>query len=137
MSMTPKFPTNFNCLSCFCNKSHRLPFDLSSITSRGLLDIIYTDVLGTSPIHFIDGFHYNLILMDHFTKFMWFYPLQFESDVHTVFPIFKAKVENYFNAKIVSIYSNGVNESTALKNMFSKFGITHLKTPLYIPRHIY
>lgn len=95
---------NFSsCNSCQCNKSHRLPFNVSSLKSRGPLDLIYTDVWGPSPVESIDGFKFYVIFVDHFTKYTWFYPLQYKSEMFTLFPKFKALVENYFKTSIVSI----------------------------------
>ena len=64
------------CPSCQCSKSHKLPFSESSLKSRGPLDLIYTDVWGPSPIDSMDNFKYYIIFVDHFTKYVWFYPLK-------------------------------------------------------------
>ena len=44
--------------SCSCNKSHRLPFHVSTLRSKGLLEILYTGVWGPAPIESVDGFKY-------------------------------------------------------------------------------
>ena len=63
------------CNACCCNKSHKLPFSTSSLQSSRPLEIIFSDVW-TSPIHSHDGFKYYIIFVDHYTKYIWFYPLQ-------------------------------------------------------------
>lgn len=68
--------SSFFCDSCLCNKSHRLSFGVSSLSSRGPLDLIYTDVWGPSPIQSIDGFSYYVIFVDYFTKYSWLFPMQ-------------------------------------------------------------
>ena len=40
---------NFSCNSCFCNKSHKLPFSSSTLSTSSLLEIVFTDVW-TSPV---------------------------------------------------------------------------------------
>lgn len=44
----------FNCNSCQCNKSHKLPFNKSTLISKAPLDLVYTD-LWTCPVYSIDG----------------------------------------------------------------------------------
>ena len=123
------------CHSCLCNKSQRLPFGESSLESRGPLDLIYTDVWGPSPIQSIDGFNYYVIFVDHFTKYIWLYPLRLKSDVFTIFRQYKAVVEKFFHRSIISVYSDGGGEYTALKDFLSTLGIQHLKTPPHTPQH--
>lgn len=47
----------------------------SSLTSSGPLDLIYTDVW-TSPVYSIDGYKYYVVFVDHFTRYVWLYPLK-------------------------------------------------------------
>uniref|UniRef100_A0A6N2KS64 Integrase catalytic domain-containing protein n=1 Tax=Salix viminalis TaxID=40686 RepID=A0A6N2KS64_SALVM len=125
----------YNCDSCLCNKSQQLPFYVSTLKSRGPLDLIYTDVWGPAPISSSKGFRFYVIFVDHFTKYIWFYPLSHKSDVLTIFPKFKVTVENYFKKSIVSIYSDNGGEFIALKNYLANNGISHLTTPPHTPQH--
>ena len=95
--------STFACNSCKCNKSHKLPFSTSSITSSSHLQTIYSNVW-SSPIVSNDNFKYYVIFVNHFTKYVWLYPLQKKSNVYDVFVRFKALVENYFSSKIIQIY---------------------------------
>jgi len=121
------------CISCNSVKSHKLPFSVSSITTKKPLELIYTDVWGPSHIKSIDGFSYYLVFVDHFTKYVWLYPLRNKSDVSTLFPTFKNLVENYFNNKIISLYSDNGGEFLKLKSFLNIHGISHLTTPPYTP----
>ena len=85
---------SFSCNSCNVNKSHKLPFANSSITSSSPLDVIFFYVW-TSPVSFSNGFHYYVIFVDHFTKYIWFYPLRRRLDVHSTFVAFKQLVKIY------------------------------------------
>lgn len=58
------------CTSCSINKVHQQPFHSTSLQSHAPLDLSYTDVWGPSHIVGLDGSHYYLILVDHFTKYM-------------------------------------------------------------------
>lgn len=60
---------SFNCNACQFNKSHKLPFNHSTLVSHSPLDIVYTD-LWTSHVHSLDGFKYYVVFVDHFTKYI-------------------------------------------------------------------
>lgn len=64
-----------HCNACACNKSHKLPFSASTITSFSPLEIIFFDVW-TSPVYSIEGYKYYVIFVDHYTRYVWFYPLK-------------------------------------------------------------
>jgi len=121
------------CISCNLVKSHKLPFSVSSITSQKPLELMYTDVWGPSPIKSIDGYLYYLIIVDHFTKYIWFYPLKNKSDVSIIFPNFNNLVEKYFNLPIVSINSDNGGEFIKLKTFFVTHDISHYTTPPHTP----
>jgi hypothetical protein len=124
-----------NCTHCMVNKSHKLPFNKSSISSSSPLEIVHSDVWGPSPFSSIDGFRYYVIFIDHFSKYVWLFPLKFKSDVSVIFPIFKNIVENKFNCKIKSFYSDNGGEFIKLKSFFQHHGIEHLTTPPHTPQH--
>ncbi|RHN41157.1 putative RNA-directed DNA polymerase [Medicago truncatula] len=73
------FTGSFNaCHNCFSNKSHKLPFSKSTISSNYPLEIVYSDVWGPAPFNSIDGFRYYVIFIDHFSKYVWLYPMKFK-----------------------------------------------------------
>lgn len=73
--------------------------------------------------------------MDHFSKYIWLYPLHHEFDVFIVFIKFKTMVEIFFKTPIVSIYFNGGEEYEKLISLCQSQGIQHLKTALHTPEH--
>jgi hypothetical protein len=125
---------DFVCNACQCNKSHKLPFSISSLVSHNPLELIFSDVW-TSPLYSLDAFKYYVIFVDHFTKYIWFYPLRKKSEVKPIFIRFKALVENYFKTKIMTIYSNNGGEYIAFKEFFATHGISHLTTTSHTPKH--
>jgi hypothetical protein len=127
--------SNITCDSCLCHKSQRLPFHVSSLKSHGPLDLIYADVWGPAPISSTEGYRFYVIFVDHFTKYIWFYPICHKSDVSLIFPKFKVIVENYFKKSIVSMYSDNGGEYVKLKEYFVTHGITHLTTPPHTSQH--
>ena len=62
-------PSTIDCDSYACNKSHRLPFSMSCITSNAPLQYIFTD-LWTSPLYSHDNYKYYIIFADHFSKYI-------------------------------------------------------------------
>nr|KYP46384.1 Retrovirus-related Pol polyprotein from transposon TNT 1-94 [Cajanus cajan] len=121
------------CVSCSISKSHKLPFSSSSLHSKKPLDLVYTDVWGPTPVRSLDGFLYYLIFVDHFSKYVWLFPLKNKSDVSIIFPQFKNLVEKYFNTPLVSIYSDNGGEFLKLKHYLSQHGISHFTTPRHTP----
>ena len=59
---------------------------MSSLTIHSPLEIIYTDVWGPAFIESINQNKYFVIFLDHFTKFIWLYPIKYKYDVFTIFP---------------------------------------------------
>ena len=74
------------CRFCSINKAHQLLFRATSFHSHALLNFIYTDVWGTSAYTGIDGSQYYLLLVNHYMKYMWFYPITHKSEVSIIFP---------------------------------------------------
>ena len=83
----------------------------------------------TSPISSYDGFHYYVIFVDHFTKYIWFNPLCCKPNVHSTFVALKQLVENYFTTTIKTLYTDNGGEFLALRSFLATHGITHLTTP--------
>ncbi|KAJ9567715.1 LOW QUALITY PROTEIN: hypothetical protein OSB04_003681 [Centaurea solstitialis] len=122
-----------HCHACHVNKSHRLPFSDSSIISKSPLDLIFSDVW-CSPIASFDNYKYYIVFVDHYTKYIWLYPLKLKSDSLSIFLRFQRLVENYFNRKIKQVYSDNGGEYIKLSSHFSSCGISHL-TSLHIHRN--
>ena len=58
-----------SCISCHCNKSHKLSFSVTSLMSHAHFEYLYADVWGPSLVHFVDGYRHYVLLVDHFTKY--------------------------------------------------------------------
>ncbi|CAL1403910.1 unnamed protein product [Linum trigynum] len=126
---------SLSCESCSLHKSHKLPFSISSLSSSRPFDLLYMDVWGPSPIISHDDYSYYLVIVDHFSRYTWLYPLRRKSDVHQVFTTFKAMIENYFHTTVRRVYSDGGGEFQKLSSFFQLHGITHLLTPPHTPQH--
>ena len=129
-SSNPSIP----CSACHINKTHKLPFLTSTVLSSELLEVIYSDVWSSLIIP-RDGYKYYVLFVDHFTKYMWIYPLKNKSDVHDVFIRFKSLVEKFFKNPIISLYSDNGGEYIALRHTLANYGISHFTTPPHTPEH--
>jgi hypothetical protein len=132
-------PTNKNghsslCTSCSQNKAHRQTFSTHGLTSTAPIELIYTDVWGPSHDLGINGSKYYVIFVDHYTKYIWLYPMTHKSNVQTIFPQFRNLVENRFHTKIKSLYSDNGGEYIGLKNYLSVHGISHYTTAPHTPQ---
>ena len=127
-------PLSSLCPDCAINKTHKLPFSQSTIQSTRPLEYIFTD-LWTSPIISIDNYKYYLVLVDHYSRYTWLYPLKMKSQVRETFIAFKALVENRFNNTIGTLFSDNGGEFIALRSFLSAAGISHLTSPPHTPEH--
>lgn len=125
---------NLHCNSCSINKNHKLPFHDTSISSSQPLQIIFSDVW-SSPVHSFDGYKYYLIIVDPFTRYIWFFPLKLKSQVTATFVKFKQLVENQLNTKIKTFYTDNGGEFITLRSFLANQGISHLTTPPHTPEH--
>lgn len=75
---------NFVCQACFSNKSHRLPFGVSSMSSSQPSQLVFFDDWGTASIPSVDGLHYYVIFVDHFFRYTRLFPIIHKSDVYSV-----------------------------------------------------
>ncbi|CAA7051267.1 unnamed protein product [Microthlaspi erraticum] len=134
LPFSESFSKTLSCVDCLTNKSHKLAFSQTSISSSKPLEYLFSD-LWTSPVVSVDNYKHYLIIVDHYTRYSWFYPLKLKSDVKEIFIRFKALVENKFKTKIVTLFSDNGGEFIALRTFLSTSGITHLTSPPHTPEH--
>ncbi|KAK9051887.1 hypothetical protein SSX86_028515 [Deinandra increscens subsp. villosa] len=116
---------NSICDSCCIGKSSKLHLLSSNFKSSNILDLVFCDVWGPSSIISSDGHKYFLLCVDHFTKFMWFYPLKSKSDVFATFKQFTTMAERQFGTKLKSVQTDWGGEFRNLSSFFQSLGIIH------------
>ncbi|XP_010445567.1 PREDICTED: uncharacterized protein LOC104728255 [Camelina sativa] len=89
----------------------------------------------TSPILSHQNYKYYLIVVDHFTRYTWFYPLKRKSDVKKKIIAYKALVENRFQTRLGTLFTDNGGEFIALRRFLSTYGVSHLTSPPYTPEH--
>ncbi|CAA7037242.1 unnamed protein product [Microthlaspi erraticum] len=83
----------------------------------------------------IDNYKYYLVLVDHYTRYTWLYPLKLKSQVRETFVSFKNLVENRLNTRIGTLYSDNGGEFVALRSFLTSSGISHFTSPPHTPEH--
>nr|GEU85993.1 ribonuclease H-like domain-containing protein [Tanacetum cinerariifolium] len=87
------------CHTCQLGKHVRLPFSSSnSIVSRSF-EIVHSDIW-TSPIVSSGGFKYYVLFLDHYSHYLWIYPLRAKSKMFQKFLHFRSYVNNQFKSDI-------------------------------------
>ena len=122
---------SFSCTSCNINKSHKLPFAKSNITSSSYLQVTFWSL----PVSSSDDFNYYVIFVDYYTKYIWLYPLRQKSDVHSTFVAIKQLVENYFTIAIKTFYTDNGGDFLGLWSFLATYGITHFTIPSHTHEH--
>nr|GEY70829.1 ribonuclease H-like domain-containing protein [Tanacetum cinerariifolium] len=84
------------------SKHAKLPFYNSESSVDYMFEIIHSDIW-TSPIPSGSGIKYYAIFLDHFSYFVWVYPLHKKSDLFDNFIAFRAYVNKQFNVDIKAL----------------------------------
>ena len=124
------------CTHCLYGKMHNLPFPKSQFVASSPFELVHSNVWGPAPITSVNGFHYYVIFVDHFTQFTLLYPLKSKFEVFSKFLLFKALIETQFSTKIKTFRSDGGGEytSTAFKSFLSQHGIINQISCPYTPQ---
>lgn len=113
------------CSACQQGKSHCLPFSTSSSMSSFRLKLLFADVWGPAPTLSFNGYKYYVFIVDHFSKFLWIFPMVNKSDVLSIFLTFQKHVERQFNRQIKSVQMDGGGEFQPFHKHFMQTGIQH------------
>ncbi|GJS59190.1 ribonuclease H-like domain-containing protein [Tanacetum coccineum] len=112
------------CHACQLGKHARLPFVSCSTVISSCFDIIHSDVW-TSSISSLSGFKYYVLFLDHYSQFVWVYPLVNKSDVMSKFVLFRNYVRTQFKCEIKSFQCDhgGEFDNRRQHTLFTQNGI--------------
>ncbi|GJX03543.1 ribonuclease H-like domain-containing protein [Tanacetum coccineum] len=112
------------CHACQLGKHVRLSFISSTTVVTSCFEIIHSDVW-TSPIPSLSGFKYYVLFLDHYSQFVWVYPLLNKSDVWSKFVLFRTYVRTQFKCEIRSFQCDhgGEFDNRNLHKLFAENGI--------------
>nr|GEY79166.1 ribonuclease H-like domain-containing protein [Tanacetum cinerariifolium] len=96
----------------------------SNTLVQSSFDIVHSD-LWTSPISSLSGFKYYVLSLDHYSQYVWVYPLVHKSDVLSKFVLFRTFVRTQFKSEIKSFKCDhgGEFDNQALHKLFVDNGI--------------
>lgn len=125
-----------SCDICQVSKATRLSFkEKSYVMSRNILERIYMDVWGPSPVPSVGGDNYFLSIIDHYSRKAFIYVIKKKSEVFDYFKIFMNEVERQRDSKIKIIRTD--NGMEFCHKEFEKFlqdkGIKVERTSTYTP----
>lgn len=112
------------CEACQLGKHLKQPFFDSNKIVSAPFELVHSDVW-TSPITSNSGIQYYVLFLDHFSHFLWVYPLRKKSEVFSKFIDFCAFVKTQFKSSIQSFQcdNGGEYNNTSFLNFFSTNGI--------------
>ncbi|GJZ16525.1 ribonuclease H-like domain-containing protein [Tanacetum coccineum] len=112
------------CHACQLGKHAKLSFYNSEPSVDSVFEIIHSDIW-TSPIPSESGIKYYAIFLDHFSHFLWVYPLHTKSDLFDNFVAFCAYINKQFNVDIKALQCDhgGEYDNTRFHDLFCQNGI--------------
>ena len=125
------------CESCVQGKSHRLPFQPSTLKRADHpLELIHSDVCGKVGTRSLGGGEYFVTFVDDHTRHVWVYILKRKGEVFQRFQEWKALVEKSSGRKVKTLRSDNGGEyiSTEFTSYLTKEGIKHELTIPHTPQ---
>ncbi|KAG7542778.1 GAG-pre-integrase domain [Arabidopsis thaliana x Arabidopsis arenosa] len=123
-SLCNKGPAPISCEPCILGKSIKQPFFTSHTKVHKPFEIVHSD-LWTSPLPSMSGIRYYVLFLDHYSQYLWVYPLRRKSEVFSKFLHFTAYIANQFQSKIQSFQcdNGGEYNNAQFQNHFATHGI--------------
>ena len=91
------------CKGCAKGKNIKNPFSKSETKTKGMLELIHSDVCGPMSSTSLSGFEYYITFIDDYSRKTWIYFLKAKSEVFEKFKEFKALIENLSDKKIKTL----------------------------------
>jgi transposase InsO family protein len=124
------------CKGCALGKNVKATFPSSETRSKGILDLIHSDVGGPMSVASVKGASYYVTFIDDFSRKTWIYFMKTKDEVFSHFRAFKAQVENMTGRKIKVLRTDNGGEftSTEFIDFCKEAGIKREKTMAYNPQ---
>jgi hypothetical protein len=91
---------NSVCKWCMFGKHAKVAFPSNEHRSKGILNLVHSDVCGLMSVASIIGSMYYVSCVDDFSHKTWIYFLKTKDEVFSMFQEFKALVENHTRQKM-------------------------------------
>jgi transposase InsO family protein len=130
----PKFTTEKHdpCKGCAMGKYAQRPFPPSEHRSKGVLDLIHSDVCGPMSMESVSGFKYFVLFIDDYSRKTWIFFLKTKDEVFDRFREFRALVENQTGRRIRVLRSDNGGEYTS-KEFVEYCAAEGIKKELTVP----
>jgi hypothetical protein len=103
------------CRGCDIGKNVKAPFPSSETRSKGILDLIHSDVGGPMSVDSMKGASYYVTFIDDFSRKTWIYFMKTKDEVFSHFRAFKSQVENMTGRKITVLRTDNRGDFTSTK----------------------
>ena len=91
-------------------KNIKNPFSKSDTKTKGMLELIPSDVCGPMPSISLSGYEQYVTFIDDYSRKTWIHFLKNKSEVFEKFKEFKALIENQLEKRIKTLRSNNGGE---------------------------
>ena len=98
------------CGACQFGKQHQHLFPKERNVSKGLLDVVHSDVWGPAQTATFGGCRYYVTFIDDFSRYTWIFPMRMKREVFTNFQKFKSEVEKTTGRHVRCLQSDGGKE---------------------------
>ena len=124
------------CKGCAKGKNTKTTFQSSESKSKGILEIIHSDVCGPMSSRSLSRYVYYVSFIDDFSRKTWIYFMKNKDEVFSKFKEFKALIENHTEKKIKTFRSDNGGEFTSneFKELYKDSGIKRELSNPYNPR---
>ncbi|KAH9291809.1 hypothetical protein KI387_043002 [Taxus chinensis] len=124
------------CKGCVLGKFAKASFPRSDNRSKGVLDLVHSDVCGPMSTKSLRGYVYYVTFIDDFSRKTWIYFLKTKDEVFSHFQEFKALVENSTGRKIKVLRSDngGEYKGNDFQDLCTREGIKREWTVPYNPQ---
>ena len=82
------------CKGCALGKNVKNKFPRIHTISKGILDLVHSDLCGPMPTPSLSGYLYYVLFIDYFSHKAWIYFIKSKCETFCKFQEFKALVEN-------------------------------------------
>jgi hypothetical protein len=103
------------CRGCALGKNAKGTFSSSDSRSKGILDLIHSDLCGPMTVASLSGYVYYVIFIDDYSRKTWIYFLKSKESEEVLdrFQEFKAQIENLNGRKIKTLRLDNGGEYTS------------------------
>ena len=95
------------CGACQFGKKHRHLILKERNVSKGLLDVVHSDVWGPTQTATFRECWYDVTFIDDFSRYTWIFPMRMKSEVFTHFHKVKSEVEKTTSRHVRCLQSDG------------------------------